>query len=160
VSVRHSYTEPVSRLEGRVVAILWTLAFLALLAAFSISFLTHANTFAIFEPIMRWIAPQASAAEVAQLHVAARKLGHFFIPAIAYLILVSGPLRRRPFTALGLCAAFAILDETLQAFTPGRSGSIYDVALDVSGALLGFVVYSVRRRRPAGKPVPRSRLKS
>jgi VanZ family protein len=153
--VRHRQREPVSGLESRIVAILWTLAFLALLAAFSITFLTHANTFAIFEPIIRRIAPRASNAEIAQLHIAARKLGHFLIPAIAYLILVIGQLRGRPWAALILCAVFAVLDETLQAFTPGRSGSIYDVALDVSGAVLGFIVYSLKRRRPAGKLAPR-----
>ncbi len=63
-------------------------------------------------------------------------------PAIAYLALVIGPLRNRRYSALALCAVFAVLDETLQAFTPARTGSLYDVALDVSGALFGFLVYS------------------
>ncbi len=141
---------PVSSLESRIVAILWTVAFAAALAAFSIVFLTHANTFALVVPVIRWLAPDASAAEISTLHILARKLGHFLIPAAAYLALVCGPLRNRRYTALVLCAVFAVLDETLQAFTPGRTGSIYDVALDISGALFSFVMYSaftmVRRK--------------
>jgi VanZ family protein len=146
---------PVSSLESRIVAILWTVAFAAALAAFSIVFLTHANTFALVEPIIRWLAPDASAAEISTLHILSRKLGHFLIPAAAYLALVLGPLRNRRYTALILCAAFAVLDETLQAFTPGRTGSIYDVALDVSGALFSFVMYwaltMVRRKLAPAK---------
>ena len=149
--MRQMEAVPASSLEGRVVAILWTVAFAAALAAFSITFFTHANTFAIAEPIIRWLAPDAPAAEISRLHILGRKLGHFLIPAIAYLALVIGPLRNRRYSALALCAVFAVLDETIQAFTPARSGSIYDVALDVSGVLFGFLVYSAcaaaRRKR-------------
>jgi VanZ family protein len=132
----------VSSLESRVVAVLWTVAFGAALAAFSIAFFSHANTFALMEPIIRWMAPGASPGEISTLHILGRKLGHFLIPAAAYFALVLGPLRNRRYTALVLCAMFAVLDETLQAFTPGRTGSIYDVALDTSGALFSFFVYS------------------
>jgi len=121
---------------------LLTIAFVVALAAFSITFLTHSNTFAIVEPIVHRLAPGASAAEVSRLHIMARKTGHFLIPAIAYFALVIGPLRNRPYTALALCAVFAVLDETLQAFTPARTASIYDVGLDLSGVLLSFLVYS------------------
>jgi VanZ family protein len=131
-----------STFEGRLIRLLWTVAFLAALAAFSITFLTHSNTFAIAEPLIRRIAPHASPAETAALHILGRKLGHFLIPMAGYLILAMGPLRHRRFTALGLCAVFAILDESVQAFAPARSASIYDVALDLSGALFGFFLHS------------------
>ena len=69
------------------------------------------------------------------------------------LPLVIGPLRRRPYIALALCAVFAVLDETLQAFTPARTASIYDVALDMSGVMLSFFLYSAfTMRRRAGRP--------
>jgi VanZ family protein len=156
--MRRMGTGSEATLEGWLVRLLWTVAFLAALAAFSITFLTHSNTFAIAEPLIRWIAPDASPGELAALHIMGRKLGHFLIPAIGYLILAMGPLRRRRFTALGLCAVFAILDESVQAFTPARSASIYDVALDISGALFGFFLHSafsilrsrIRRTRTGG----------
>jgi VanZ family protein len=140
--MRRDAVEPAASLERRIVMVLLTIAFVAALAAFSITFLTHSNTFAIAEPIIRWLVPGASAAEVSRLHIMARKTGHFLIPAAAYFLLVIGPLRNRRYTALALCALFAVLDETLQAFTPNRTASIYDVALDMSGVLLSFFLYS------------------
>jgi VanZ family protein len=139
---RHDGVDSSPSLESRIVKLLMTLAFMAALAAFSITFLTHSNTSKIAEPIIRWLVPGASAAEVSRLHIMARKTGHFLIPALGYFLLVIGPLRDRRYTALALCAVFAILDETLQAFTPARTASIYDVALDLSGVLLSFLVYS------------------
>lgn len=151
---RRESVESAASLEGRIVAILLTIAFVAALAAFSITFLTHSNTFAILEPIIHWAAPGASAAEVSRFHILARKTGHFLIPALAYLLLVIGPLRNRRYTALALCAVFAVLDETLQAFTPARTASIYDVALDMSGVLFSFFLHSAfttRRARRAAR---------
>ena len=149
----------ISNIECKIMTVLWTVAFAAALAAFSIGFLTHANTFALAEPIIRRLMPHASAEDISTLHVLSRKLGHFAIPAVAYLALVLGPLRNHPYIALIMCALFAVLDETLQTFTPGRNGSIFDVALDVSGALFSFFVCSAisrgRRRRDAPSLVRR-----
>jgi len=149
----------ISSLECKIVKVLWTVAFGAALAAFSVGFLSHANTFAVAEPIIHCLMPHASAESISMLHVLSRKLGHFLIPAVAYLALVLGPLRNHRYVALIMCAVFAVLDETLQTFTPGRNGSIFDVALDVSGALFSFFVCSAisrgRRRRAAPSLVRR-----
>jgi len=157
--MRRDAAESAPSLESRIVTLLLTIAFVAALAAFSITFLTHSNTFAVVEPIIRRLAPDASATEVSRLHIMVRKMGHFLIPAIAYFVLVIGPVRNRRYSALVLCAIFAVLDETLQAFTPARTASIYDVALDLSGALLSFFLYSAftsGRRRPAAKNIARN----
>lgn len=146
--------EAASSLESRIVTLLLTIAFMAALAAFSITFLTHSNKFAVVEPIIHWLAPAKPATEVHRLHILVRKIGHFLIPAVAYFLLVSGPLRGRRYTALVICAFFAVLDETLQAFTPARTASIYDVALDMSGVLFSFFVYSAfsAARKGSGSP--------
>ena len=157
--MRRDAAESAPSLESRIVTLLLTIAFVAAFAAFSITFLTHSNTFAVVEPIIRWLAPDASTAEVSRLHIMVRKMGHFLIPAIAYFVLVIGPLRNRRYSALVLCAIFAVLDETLQAFTPARTASIYDVALDLSGVLLSFFLYSaltMERRRSAAKNIARN----
>ena len=132
-----------SELERRLIVVIWTFTFVVALAAFSIGLLTHANTFAVADALIRLFAPHASAEDISRLHILGRELGHFVIPAGAYLALVVGPLRNRPYLALGLCAIFAVLDETLQTFTPGRTGSMYDIAIDVAGALCGFLLHSV-----------------
>ena len=41
----------------------------------------------------------------------------------------------RPYLALMLCVIYALTDEGHQAFVPGRTASLYDVALDSTGAL-------------------------
>ena len=80
----------ISNIERKSMTVLWTVAFGAALAAFSVGFLTHANTFALAEPIIRRLTPHASAEVISTLHVLSRKLGHFVIPAVAYLALVLG----------------------------------------------------------------------
>ena len=104
--------------------------------------LTHANTFAVADALIRWFVPYASAQDISKLHLVGRDLGHFVIPAAAYLALVMGPLHNRPYVALGLCAIFAVFDEALQTFSPGRTGSLYDIAIDLAGALCAFLVHS------------------
>ena len=42
---------------------------------------------------------------------------------------------------LCLTAVFPLIDETLQLFTPGRSGQISDVWLDMGGELAGTVLF-------------------
>jgi len=144
------------KLERRIVIAITAATFMAVLAAFSGALMAHRNTMAIVDPIVRWLWPAASADDIARIHNAGRKLGHFLIPAAAFGLLVIGPLRRRPLIALILCALFAGIDEWFQTFTPGRNGSLLDVALDTSGALFAFFAYSAiarwprtRRTRPA-----------
>jgi len=112
-----------SEVERRLIVLIWTLTFVVATAASSIGLLTHGNTFALVDALIRLFAPHASAEDILRLHILGRELGHFFIPAGAYLALVLGPLRNRRYVALGLWM-FAVLDETVQTFTPGRTGSI------------------------------------
>jgi VanZ family protein len=71
----------------------------------------------------------------------ARDLGNFFIPAAAFGILVIGPLCKHPVFALTLCVSFAVIDESLQNFMPGRTGSVADVIIDSSGAVFASFAY-------------------
>jgi len=139
---RVNFESPVSRVERRLTnALLW----FSLIVGFAISstmLFSHGNTFSIVEPIVRWCAPHVSDHTLAVVHSGARKMGHFFIPAVSFWALVLGPLRNRPITALLVCATFACLDEAFQTFLPSRNGSILDVMLDTSGALFGFFVHA------------------
>lgn len=128
------------RRERRLLTIITVAVFLVVLAAFAGVLLAHANTLAIVDPLVRWVRPTTSSSDIAHIHNVARKFGHFLIPAVAFALLVIGPLRKRPLMALALCALFAVIDESLQTFTPGRSGSLWDVILDTSGALFAYFV--------------------
>jgi VanZ family protein len=112
-------------------AIIW----MAGLFMLSTSFFSASNTSKVIEPLLQWFFPTASIATITLLHALIRKAAHFTNYAILFWLLIRGPLRGRPYVALGCCVLYAMLDEGHQIFVPGRGASLYDVALDSSGAL-------------------------
>jgi VanZ family protein len=112
-------------------AIIW----MAGLFLLSTSFFSASNTSKVIEPLLQWFFPTASIATITLLHALIRKAAHFTNYAILFWLLIRGPLRGRPYVALGCCVLYAMLDEGHQIFVPGRGASLYDVALDSSGAL-------------------------
>ena len=122
---------PRSSFKDWAPAILW----MAALFILSTTYFSAANTSRIIEPILRWFFPGASLATIALMHNLIRKAAHFTDYAILFWLLVRGPLEKRPYTALACCIVYAFLDEGHQIFAVGRGPSLYDVALDSSGAL-------------------------
>jgi VanZ family protein len=112
-------------------AIIWMVGLFML----STSFFSASNTSKVIEPLLQWFFPTASVATITLLHALIRKAAHFTNYAILFWLLIRGPLRGRPYVALGCCVLYAMLDEGHQIFVPGRGASLYDVALDSSGAL-------------------------
>jgi len=51
-------------------------------------------------------------------------------------------MRARPYLAFGLCVLYALLDEGHQMFVPNRGPSLYDVALDSTGALFSRFLHA------------------
>jgi VanZ family protein len=109
----------------------WALA----IFVFSTSYFSADNTSRYIDPILRFLMPGASVATIALGHGLVRKAAHFVNYAILFWLLISGPLRGRPYYAFGLCVIYALLDEGHQMFVPNRGPSLYDVALDSTGAL-------------------------
>ncbi|MGH7987123.1 MAG: VanZ family protein [Candidatus Binataceae bacterium] len=108
----------------------------------STSLFSAADTATIIKPIVRWLWPGASAATVVLIHDSIRKCAHFTNYAVLFWLLIRGPMRGRPYTALALCVCYALLDEAHQIFVPGRTASLYDVALDSTGALFSRFLYA------------------
>jgi VanZ family protein len=149
-------------IENRVVSAAAIAVFLVLLAGFAGVMLNPRITLALIDPFIRWLRPSASSADIDRLHAIARDLGHFLIPAAGFGILVIGPLRKHPVFALGLCVLFAVIDESMQNFMPGRTGSIADVIIDTSGAVFAYFAYlaiinllKTRKYPPHGREAPR-----
>jgi VanZ family protein len=94
-----------------------------------------ANTGRYIEPVLRLIFPAASAATIGTMHGMVRKAAHFTNYGILFWLLIRGPMAGRPYAALAFCVFYALLDEGHQIFVPGRTASLYDVAIDSSGAL-------------------------
>ncbi|MFZ0676830.1 VanZ family protein [Candidatus Binatus sp.] len=107
----------------------------ALIFTLSTSAFSAANTGKIIDPILRFAIPGISAAAVDVCHMLVRKAAHFTEYGILFWLLIRGPMAQRPYLALMLCVVYALTDEGHQSFVPGRTASLYDVALDSTGAL-------------------------
>ena len=106
-----------------------------LIFTLSTSAFSAANTARIIDPALRWLIPGITAASVDVCHMLIRKAAHFTEYGILFWLLIRGPMAERPYLALMLCVVYALTDEGHQVFVPGRTASLYDVALDSTGAL-------------------------
>jgi VanZ family protein len=118
--------------------LVWALVIFGL----STSYFSAEYTSKFIDPILRLLMPGASTATIALTHGFVRKTAHFFNYAVLFWLLISGPLRERPYYAFGLCVLYALLDEGHQVFVPGRTPSLYDVALDSTGALFSRFLHA------------------
>jgi VanZ family protein len=107
----------------------------AVIFTLSTSGFSAINTIKAIDPILRLLIPGISSAAIGVSHTLVRKVAHFTEYGILFWLLVRGPMARRPYLALMLCIVYALTDEGHQVFVPGRTASLYDVALDSSGAL-------------------------
>ena len=107
----------------------------AVIFTLSTSAFSAVNTSRVIDPMLRWLIPGLSAASVDVVHMLVRKAAHFTEYGILFWLLIRGPMAQRPYLALMLCVVYALTDEGHQAFVPGRTASLYDVALDSTGAL-------------------------
>ena len=121
----------IGSLREWVPVILWG----ALIFTLSTSAFSAANTARIIDPLLRILIPGISTASVDVGHMLVRKLAHFTEYGILFWLLIRGPMAERPYLALMLCVIYALTDEGHQVFVPGRTASLYDVALDSTGAL-------------------------
>jgi VanZ family protein len=121
----------IASLREWIPVILWG----ALIFTLSTSAFSAANTAKIIDPIFRFLIPGISTPSVEVGHTLVRKLAHFTEYGILFWLLIRGPMAERPYLALMLCIVYALTDEGHQVFVPGRTASLYDVALDSTGAL-------------------------
>ena len=162
----------------------WALTFLwvAVIAAESCGGSAQ-NTAGILYPLLKWFFPELTAAHMGDIHFMVRKAGHFFGYAILSFLLYRAwwtTLRQGTSTrslrwrdmfrdwswraaVLGLLCTLMVAgsDEWHQSFSPGRTASVADVALDESGGFLAqttillcssVTMQGSRRRKLAGQP--------
>lgn len=105
-------------------------------------------------PLLRWLF-DADNATIRSVHFAARKAAHVVEYALlallsyrALCLSVRTTLLRHALVALILVAAVAASDEARQAFEPSRTGSPWDVALDLAGGFGALLTVALLRDRP------------
>ena len=114
-------------------------------------------------PLLLWLFPNLSEAELASIHFVTRKAAHFgeyavlaFLARRAFITSSQVFVRRFWFQlALLLVVLNSLLDELHQSYVPSRTGSVYDSAVDVAGGLtvlLFFRLYDKRRHRMNAEP--------
>jgi hypothetical protein len=100
-------------------------------------------------PALRWLFPELSIRTYLVLIVWIRKIAHvteyallgwLAFRAVWLSFQQQNALARVALFALGLAAAVALTDEIRQSFLQSRTGSPWDVAIDVSGALIAIGV--------------------
>ncbi|MCA1628809.1 MAG: VanZ family protein [Acidobacteria bacterium] len=119
--------------------------------------MSASNTSRVIEPLLRWLVPDISAAQLVAAHAVVRKLAHFgeyallaLLAARAFAGSAKSFLSRRWFAAaLAFVVAVALLDEFNQSFNPARTGTIKDSLLDAAGGLTALLVLALLRARRA-----------
>jgi VanZ family protein len=136
------------------------IAWMILIFIASTGELAASNTSRIVRPILLWLFPGISEARIALAHFWVRKAAHFTEYAIlavfaarAFTTSSHERLRRRFFYfALMLVALYAFSDEFHQTFVSTRTGSFYDILIDITGGLAALLLY----KRAKGKSVKSS----
>lgn len=155
----------------RRVILLWlpVALWLAVILSFSTDAASAQRTSRFLGPLIAWLFPDWDEVTRAAAHVFVRKTAHvteYALLAALLLRALRGTVAgRRPATApwsmavaaVAICTAVACLDEFLQSRSASRTGSPWDVALDVGGALLAMLLagwWSGRRRIKLGLAPP------
>lgn len=124
------------------------LLWLAFISFASTREFSAANTSQIVRPVLLWLFPNISEAQLATVHFLTRKAAHFseyavlaFLARRAFITSTQAFIQRNWFqVALLLIVIYALLDEFHQSFVPSRTASIYDSAIDVAGGLTVLLI--------------------
>jgi VanZ family protein len=139
--------------DRRLVRWLPALAWAVAIWTFSTGWFTGERTGDLLLPLLAWLFPNATAAELRAAHYAVRKLAHFTEYLVLSVLLYRALRgdRRWNLRAAGIAAAmsgiYAIGDEFHQWFVPGRTAAATDCLIDVSGAVAGQGLLAARARR-------------
>ena len=116
------------------------------------------HTSRFLEPFLRWLNPNISPREIEAVRWCVRKAAHVTEFGLLTWLLwraLRKPKRNdpRPWSwkvvmwTLGIVILYAAADEFHQRFVPNRTGSIRDVFIDTTGAVLAMIIIRVRHGR-------------
>ena len=152
-------SENAKKWRGRMIRYAPLLLWLAVIFINSSTVGATNNTSRVIRPLLEWLFPNASALTLDIYHGYIRKLAHFteyavlaFFAARAFWHSSQTILRKFWFVwAFLFVALTASADEYNQSFNAARTGSIYDVLIDVAGGLFALAVFYIVKRRARSK---------
>lgn len=116
--------------------------------------LTAHSTSSLIMPLIAWLLPDASRHVSETLHILLRKTGHFLEYAfLAFLLFRGFRGSNKSFQFIWLLYAglislgYSALDEYMQTFVPGRTGSFYDWLIDASGIACSLGIILSKNKR-------------
>lgn len=133
--------------------VLW-LAFISFASSGNFS---AGNTSRIIGPLVLWLFPNTSSETLLVIHMITRKLAHFteyailaFLAARAFSTSPRPAIRNHWFLiSLILIVIWALGDEYHQSFVPGRTGTIWDSLIDITGGVAALIIIRRRKGSPA-----------
>jgi VanZ family protein len=128
---------------------------IALILFFSGSRGSVEETSGIFRPLIEFFFPSLTPEDIIFYYGYVRKFLHFTVYAIlgflAFRAISANSDRsafRTTLIALLISLAVALTDEYVQSLDPSRTGTLYDVAIDMAGAVsMILVIYVLRSKR-------------
>ena len=154
---------PQRRVNAVKAALAWAaiLAWIALINTFSGEGFSDASTSRFIGPLVRWLFPDVSPATLAAIHFVVRKTAHaaeYGVLALLALVALRRSfrlsLRGSIVLALAIVTVVGTADEAHQARLAVRTGSPWDVMLDLAGGVLALAILVAWRRRAGGSPAP------
>jgi VanZ family protein len=134
------------------------LLWMAVMFGLSTDTFAAAHTGEVLWNVLRGLTLRVTYAQYALLHFLTRKAAHLTEYAILACLLLrafrAGAARAWHWQwatlSLLLVAVYAVLDESHQAYTQSRTGSVADSVLDMAGGLIALALLWLNRRKSAG----------
>ncbi len=108
---------------------------------------SSANTGSVLVPLLHWLIPSLTEAQIDFVHHITRKSAHLTEYFVFYLLLFRGIRSDRKgwywtwaFGAWFIAAGYSALDEIHQSFVASRTASPWDSLIDSTGAFLALLV--------------------
>jgi VanZ family protein len=124
----------------------------ALIFAFSTGYFSGESTGSFILPVLTWLLPHASHERLELIHFFIRKCAHFSEYLVLGILLYRALGSSRVFglppalAAVLIAGLYAASDELHQAVVPGRTSSVIDCLIDLSGAATGQGLRAAARR--------------
>lgn len=127
-------------------------AWLLVISSLSTDPFSAQNTHRYIDPVLRWLFPNLSPAGFVTAHTLIRKSAHFTEFFILGLLVFWASRQgeatrwrwRWSLQAVGLSAAWALIDELHQSFVLTRTASLADSAIDTLGAIASQIFLRLR----------------